>query len=110
MGCELASNEPPPGYELGTFAGGCFWGLELKFQRVPGVVKTSVGYANGSAENPTYEQVCSGRTGHTEAVQVCMLLSKARLTCCRVPPLATRNRESLVIACSADSEPVAMGA
>lgn len=68
--CEKASNEPPPNMELATFGGGCFWGLELKFQRVPGVHKTSVGYANGQTDNPTYEAVCSGRTGYTEAVQV----------------------------------------
>jgi hypothetical protein len=70
MGCELAPKEAPPGMELGTFAGGCFWGLELQFQREPGVVKTTVGYTRGQTANPTYEQVCSGRTGHTEAVQV----------------------------------------
>ena len=70
MGTQLASNEAPPGLELGTFAGGCFWGLELKFQREPGVKNTSVGYAQGQKESPSYEEVCSGRTGHTEAVQV----------------------------------------
>ena len=50
--------------------GGCFWGLELAFQRVPGVIKTSVGYTQGTVPNPTYELVCSGLSGHTEAVQV----------------------------------------
>jgi peptide-methionine (S)-S-oxide reductase len=69
-GCELAPREAPEGYKLATFAGGCFWGLELAFQRVPGVVKTSVGYTQGKAANPTYEEVCMGFTGHTEAVQV----------------------------------------
>jgi len=53
-----------------TFAGGCFWGLELAYQREPGVVATAVGYTQGVAEEPTYEAVCSGATGHTEAVQV----------------------------------------
>ncbi len=53
-----------------TFAGGCFWGPELLFQRVPGVVATEVGYSQGSLESPTYEDVCSGDSGHTEVVQV----------------------------------------
>lgn len=70
MGTELAPKEAPEGMQLGTFLGGCFWGLELAMQRVPGVVKTSVGYTGGDTPNPTYETVCSGRTGHAEAVQV----------------------------------------
>lgn len=49
--------------------GGCFWGIELAYQRVPGVVKTTVGYTDGHLANPTYEEVCSGKTGHTEVVQ-----------------------------------------
>lgn len=55
---------------LATFAGGCFWGLELAFQRQSGVVDTRVGYANGVTPNPTYESVCSGKTGYAEAVQL----------------------------------------
>eukprot|EP00197_Chlamydomonas_leiostraca_P002169 CAMPEP_0202858286 /NCGR_PEP_ID=MMETSP1391-20130828/884_1 /ASSEMBLY_ACC=CAM_ASM_000867 /TAXON_ID=1034604 /ORGANISM="Chlamydomonas leiostraca, Strain SAG 11-49" /LENGTH=205 /DNA_ID=CAMNT_0049537189 /DNA_START=166 /DNA_END=783 /DNA_ORIENTATION=- len=69
-GCELAPKEAAPGLKLATFAGGCFWGLELAYQRVPGVVKTTVGYIGGHKANPTYDSVCSGTTGHTEAVQV----------------------------------------
>jgi peptide-methionine (S)-S-oxide reductase len=49
---------------------GCFWGIELAFQRVPGVTKTSVGYTQGTKASPSYEEVCSGSTGHTEAVQM----------------------------------------
>ena len=55
---------------IATFAGGCFWGLELVFQRVPGVVTTSVGYCQGQVEKPSYDEVCQASTGHTEAVQL----------------------------------------
>jgi peptide-methionine (S)-S-oxide reductase len=64
------TSERDPNLALATFAGGCFWGLELAFQRVPGVVHTAVGYTQGPEESPTYSQVCSGTTGHTEAVVV----------------------------------------
>jgi len=56
--------------EVATFAGGCFWGTELHYQRIPGVVATCVGYTQGQIERPTYEQVCSGQSGHTEATQL----------------------------------------
>jgi peptide-methionine (S)-S-oxide reductase len=59
-----------PNLKLATFAGGCFWGLELAYQRVPGVAYTAVGYTHGNMEAPNYELVCSGSTGHTEAVMV----------------------------------------
>jgi len=60
----------PDGMETAVFGLGCFWGAERKFWQVPGVFTTAVGYAGGSTPNPTYEEVCSGRTGHTEAVLV----------------------------------------
>ncbi|HUS66466.1 MAG TPA: peptide-methionine (S)-S-oxide reductase MsrA [Kofleriaceae bacterium] len=60
----------PAGAEVATFGMGCFWGAERMFWRTPGVLSTQVGYAGGHTPNPTYEEVCSGRTGHTEVVQV----------------------------------------
>jgi peptide-methionine (S)-S-oxide reductase len=60
----------PAGLEVAYFGMGCFWGAERMFWTVPGVYSTSVGYQGGFTENPTYEETCSGRTGHTEAVQV----------------------------------------
>ncbi len=66
----LVTDEVPEGYEVAVFGLGCFWGAEEVFWQVPGVWSTSVGYAGGSTPNPSYEEVCSGRTGHTEAVRV----------------------------------------
>jgi peptide-methionine (S)-S-oxide reductase len=60
----------PDGLEVAIFGLGCFWGAERIFWQTDGVYSTAVGYAGGFTANPTYEEVCSGRTGHTEAVQV----------------------------------------
>src|SRR5829696_5658178 len=60
----------PDGIEVAYFALGCFWGAERLFWDLDGVYTTAVGYMNGTTPNPTYEEVCSGRTGHTEAVLV----------------------------------------
>ncbi|MQL75233.1 hypothetical protein Taro_007624 [Colocasia esculenta] len=61
---------PAPGQQFAQFGAGCFWGVELAFQRVPGVTRTEVGYTQGKTHNPTYEDVCSGMTNHAEVVRV----------------------------------------
>ncbi|MBS1767510.1 MAG: peptide-methionine (S)-S-oxide reductase MsrA [Acidobacteria bacterium] len=59
-----------PGAEVAFFGLGCFWGAERLFWRLPGILSTAAGYQGGETPNPTYEEVCSGRTGHTEVVRV----------------------------------------
>jgi len=66
----------PAGLEQAVFGLGCFWGAERKFWQLPGVFTTAVGYAGGATPNPTYKEVCSGQTGHTEVVLVVFNPSK----------------------------------
>ncbi|KAF8412463.1 hypothetical protein HHK36_000427 [Tetracentron sinense] len=61
---------PAPGQQFGQFGAGCFWGVELAFQRVSGVTKTDVGYSQGFLHNPIYNDICSGTTNHSEIVRV----------------------------------------
>jgi peptide-methionine (S)-S-oxide reductase len=67
----------PDGVDTAIFGMGCFWGAERVFWETPGVYTTAVGYAGGFTPNPTYEEVCSGRTGHTEAVLVAFNVAEA---------------------------------
>jgi peptide-methionine (S)-S-oxide reductase len=66
----VVTDEVPEGHEVALFGLGCFWGAEEIYWQLPGVWSTSVGYAGGETAHPSYEEVCSGMTGHTEAVRV----------------------------------------
>jgi peptide-methionine (S)-S-oxide reductase len=66
----VRTDEVPQGHQVAIFGLGCFWGAEEIYWQLPGVWSTSAGYAGGVTPNPTYDEVCSGRTGHTEAIRV----------------------------------------
>jgi peptide-methionine (S)-S-oxide reductase len=80
-------------YEKATFAGGCFWCMEPPFDELPGVVSTTSGYTGGRTKNPTYEEVSSGSTGHTEAVEV--VYDPAKITYARLLDVFWKNIDPL---------------
>ena len=74
----MEKNDTMETTKIATFGAGCFWGVEAAYRQVPGVLSTRVGYLGGTMQNPTYRDVCSGRTGHAEVVEV--TYDPARLT------------------------------
>ena len=70
LGGALARAEEPVGRATATFAGGCFWCMQPPFEKLPGVLSTTVGYTGGQTKNPTYEEVSAGGTGHAESVEI----------------------------------------
>lgn len=70
MNAEPSPNPSPASFKTATFGGGCFWCMDAVYQYVPGIIKIISGFAGGTTPNPTYDQVCTGRTGHAEVIQI----------------------------------------
>ncbi len=84
--------------EKATFGAGCFWGVQARFDALPGVVETRVGYAGGQLENPTYQDVCTGTTGHAEVIEITfdpqrISYDDLLATLWRIHDPTTRNRQ-----------------
>jgi peptide-methionine (S)-S-oxide reductase len=89
-----AAQSPPAATAVATFAGGCFWCVEADFDKVEGVISTTSGYIGGLAVDPTYQQVITGRTGHTEAVEI--VYDPAVVTYARLLDVFWKNHDPLV--------------
>src|SRR5436190_12021884 len=83
----------PPATAIATFAGGCFWCVEADFDKVDGVISTTSGYVGGKVDNPTYGQVSSGGTGHTEAVEI--VYAPAKVSYQKLLDVFWRNHDPL---------------
>ena len=94
-GAALAQPDAPaaPKQEVATFAGGCFWCTEADFDKVPGVISTTSGFTGGTVANPSYQQVVSGTTGHTEAVEI--VFDPAKVTYRQLLEVFWRNHDPL---------------
>jgi len=93
-GIAFAQPSQPPPQATATFAGGCFWCVEADFDKVAGVISTTSGYIGGKVANPTYNQVVSGTTGHTEAVEV--VFDPAKVSFQKLLDVFWRNHDPLV--------------
>ena len=93
-GIAFAQPSQPPQQATATFAGGCFWCVEADFDKVAGVISTTSGYIGGKVANPTYNQVVSGTTGHTEAVEV--VFDPAKVSFQKLLDVFWRNHDPLV--------------